>query len=157
MPDTNDIRKDLGDFSSIVCFRALVVGVEETLGRAAAMVALKAAGRKRGHGLIASLDLTGAKPPGDRIASALDDALGKEGTRLCGVDRVDIGDDTYTVYLRDTICSADEPQGSSRELSFTFGALHGAMEALYDVKLRGKQIGSVLRGQDHDIIQFTLR
>ena len=54
-----DLRPELGEFSSIVCFRALVGGVIETLGLRAGHVALKAAGRKRGHGLVESLGLTG--------------------------------------------------------------------------------------------------
>lgn len=157
MTDTHEIRKNLGDFSSIVCFRAVVVGVEATLGKAAAMVALKAAGRKRGHGLVDSLGLTHAKPEASSLAAKLDEALGKDGTRLCAVDKVERDEDVFRVYLSDTICSADEPQGSTRELSFTFGAVHGALEALYDLKLRGKQVGSVLRGQDNDILEFTVR
>ena len=87
----------------------------------------------------------------------LEAALGPNGTRLCGVDKIERDGDTFRVYLRETICSADEPQGSDRELSFTFGAVHGALEALYGLKLRGKQIGSVLRGQDHDIMELHER
>ncbi|MEZ4316257.1 MAG: hypothetical protein R3F61_02085 [Myxococcota bacterium] len=156
MSDT--IRPTLGDFSSIVCFRAVVVGMEEALGKRAAMVALKAAGRRRGEQLVASLGLTGAAPTDTvTLAKALDDALGAQGTKVCYVPRVDKNGDTFTVYLSETICSADEPMGSERELSFTFGALHGAIESLYNTKLRGKQVGSVLRGQDFDMIELTPR
>lgn len=155
---TQQIRSDLGDFSSIVCFRALVVGIEDALGKRAAMVALKAAGRKRGHQLVESLGLTGAGTEDTAaLASALDQAIGKAGTRLCTVDKIEKDGDTYRVHLSETICSADEPQGSERELSFTFGAVHGAMEALYGVQLRGKQVGSVLRGQTHDIMELLPR
>lgn len=155
---TTDIRPTLGDFSSIVCFRALVVGVEETLGLRAAMVALKGAGRRRGEGLVADLGLTGAAPADPTEACRLmNDALSISGTRLCNVDKIERDGDTFRVYLSETICSADEPQGSDRELSFTFGAIHGAMEAIYGIKLRGKQVGSVLRGQDYDICEFVER
>lgn len=155
---SNELRPTLGDFSSIVCFRALVVGVEQTLGLRAAMVALKGAGRKRGHDLVTSLGLAGKAPsnPAD-AAHALNTALGPDGTCLCYVDKVEREGDKYRVYLRETICSAGEAQGSTRELSFTFGAIHGAVECFYGVKLRGKQIGSVLRGQDHDIVEFVER
>ncbi|MEZ4320317.1 MAG: hypothetical protein R3F61_22750 [Myxococcota bacterium] len=158
MNTTYDHRPTLGDFSSIVCFRAVVVGMEEALGKRAALVSLKAAGRLRGAQLVESLGLTG-KGPDDSVAlaKALDDALGAQGTRLCYVPRVDRDGENFTVYLKETICSADEPMGSDRELSFTFGALHGAIEALYGVKLRGKQTGSVLRGQDFDIISLEPR
>lgn len=152
MQDSFKIRPTLSDFSSIICFRALVVGMEETLGKTAAMVALKGAGRKRGQGLVESLGLAGKSPPTESLAGALDAAIGREGTRLCGVDKVERDGDNFRIYLSETICSADEPQGSSRELSFTFGAIHGAVEALYGIKLRGKQVGSVLRGDSHDIV-----
>jgi len=152
------IRPELGDFNSIVCFRALVTGIEKTLGGKAAMVALKGAGRKRGYDLVESLGLKGAAPadPMDG-ARGLDDALGPDGTMLCRVRKLERDGDTFKVYMTETICSAGEPQGSDRKLSFTFGAIHGAIEALYDVKLRGKQVGSVLRGQDHDVVEFVVR
>lgn len=149
------IRPNLGDFSSIVCFKALVVGVEETLGSGAANVALKSAGRKRGHSLVASLGLTGAAPAPDAIAKALDAAIGVNGTRLCQVDAVERDGDNFVVRLSETVCSAGEPQGSDRQLTFTLGAVHGAIEALYNVKLRGKQTESVLRGGTHDVVTLT--
>jgi hypothetical protein len=148
----NAVRPTLTDFSSIVCFRALVVGMEETLGKPAAAVALKAAGRKRGQALVDGLGLAGKAPASGELAGALNAAIGREGTRLCGVDKVERAGDEFRVYLSETICSADEAPGSSRELTFTFGAVHGAVEALYGMKLRGKQVGSVLRGDTHDIV-----
>lgn len=150
------IRKQLGDFSSIVCFKALVVGVEETLGVQAAGVALKAAGRKRGKALATSLGFDKGGLSVDEAAVALKQALGADGTRLCNVDKIEDTGETYKVYLSDTVCSAGEPDGSKRELSFTFGAVHGAMETLVGKKLRGKQVGSVLTGAGHDIIEFTV-
>lgn len=153
------LRPNLGDFSSIVCFKAVVTGVEETLGHRAAMVALRGAGRKRGHDLVGSLGLAGSAPASpEEGAAALDAALGPDGTKLCRVAKLERPDaDTWRVYLSDTVCSAGEPQGADTELSFTFGALLGAVEALYGVKLRGEQVGSVLRGQDHDIIELVAR
>ena len=47
--DPKVLRPELGDFNSIICFRAVVVGREEALGERAAAVALKAAGRARVH------------------------------------------------------------------------------------------------------------
>lgn len=155
MTATQTIRSNLGDFNSIVCFRALVVGVEEALGHRAAMVSLKAAGRRRGEQLVASLGLTGAAP--EDPTAPLNAAVGKEGTRLCRVDKIERADGKFRIYLSETVCSAEEPPGSTRELSFTFGAVHGAIEALYGLKLRGEQVGSVLRGQDHDIMELWER
>jgi hypothetical protein len=49
------VRKALGDLNSIVCFKAVVVGIEDTIGIQAAGVALKGAGRKRGKQLADSV------------------------------------------------------------------------------------------------------
>lgn len=151
------LRPGLGDFSSIVCFKACVKGVEKTLGRRAALVALRSAGRIRGKDLVASLGLVSSAATLDQAASSMREALGPNGTKLCiisDIRRVD--EETYRVCLSETVCSAGEPEGSDTELSFTFGAIHGAMEALTGKRLRGKQVGSVLRGQDHDIIEFRI-
>ena len=149
------VRKQLGDFSSIVCFKALVVGVEDTLGPQAAGVALKAAGRKRGKALAESLGFgKSALTVGD-AAAAMKAALGADGTRLCSVDKIEQNGDNYHVYLSDTVCSAGEPEGSKRELSFTLGAVHGAMETLIAKKLRAKQVASVLTGGSHDTIELA--
>jgi len=148
-------RATLGDFSSIVCFKALVVGVEDTLGAAAAAVALKGAGRKRGKQLAESLGFGKKAMTVAEAAKAMRTALGPEGTKLCLVDSITEKDGAYRVALNDTVCSAGEPQGSTRELTFTLGAVHGAMEVLVQKKLRAKQVGSVLRGQDADIIELT--
>lgn len=162
MSTSSSLRPELQDFSSIVCFKSVVVGIEEALGPMAAAIALKAAGRQRGSALATSLGFGTADISLDAAQVALDKALGVAGTRLCAVDRIEQvtgpdGADAYRAYLRETICSAGEPQGSTRELSFTLGAVHGALEVLLRRKLRAKQVGSVLRGQTHDVIEFTAR
>ena len=63
--------------------------------------------------------------------------------------------DAYRVFCRETICSAGEPQGSARTLSYTLGALQGVMEVATGKRLRGKQIESVLRGSSHDVAEFN--
>lgn len=150
-----DLRATLGDFSSIVCFKAVVVGVEETLGKQAAAVALKGAGRIRGRDLAHSLGFGKTALSLSDAAVAMRVALGVDGTRLCWVDSIEQVGDRYHVRVSETICSAGEPQGSDRGLTFTLGAVHGALEVLLQKKLRGKQIGSILRGDTHDVIEFT--
>ena len=159
---TSPMRPELQDFSSIVCFKSVVVGMEEALGNMAAAISLKAAGRIRGAAVATSLGFGTTETSLPEAKEALDKALGVRGTRLCAVDRIEQatgadGADVYRVYLRETICSAGEPQGSARELTFTLGAVHGALEVLLRRKLRGKQVGSVLRGQTHDVVEFTNR
>ena len=149
------LRPTLGDFSSIVCFKAVVAGVEETLGTQAAWVALKSAGRMRGKALAQSLGLGTRDLSLEEATAALRKALGDEGTRLCWIDAIEQHDDRYIVRLSETICSAGEPQGSDRQLTFTLGAVHGALEVVTRKRFRGKQIGSVLRGDTHDVIEFV--
>jgi len=138
MAQTVLLRPELGEFSSIVCFKAVVEGIEHALGVTAATVALKAAGRKRGHNLVASLGLTGQTENLERAAQQMAAALGPEGTRLCIIDGLEQEDERIRVFLRETICMAGEPEGTTRRCSFTFGAVHGALEALTGKKLRGK-------------------
>lgn len=154
---SSDLRPQLGEFSSIVCFKAIVVGMEEALGATAAGVALKAAGRKRGAALAHSLGFGQRDLTLDEAQAALRGALGPQGTRLCLVDRLERDGDAVRVYLSETICSAGEPQGASRECTFTLGAVHGALEILFGAKLKGRQVGSVLRGASHDVLEFTPR
>jgi hypothetical protein len=145
-------RTELGDFSSIVCFRALVVGLEQALGEKAAMIAMVSAGRDRGKQLVASLGLS--PMPLTEALPAIQAAIGVNGTRLCIVDKVEETGETIKVYCRETICSAGEPQGSPRKLTFTQGAIQGALEALTGLRLRGQQVESVLRGGSHDVLEF---
>jgi hypothetical protein len=151
---TNDIREELSDYSSIVCFKALAVGIEEALGEKAASIALISAGRQRGKSLAASLGLTDQNPGWDQVTVLLQKALGSEGTRLCIVDKITADGDTFQVFCRETICSAMEEPGSARTLSYTLGAVQGAIEEITGQRLRGKQVESVLRGGNADVISF---
>lgn len=147
-------RPDLGEYSSIVCFKALVVGVENALGAKAAAIALNSAGRDRGKQLVGELGL-GQKSVAEAFP-LLKEALGINGTRLCAIDNIVEEGDSIKVSCRETICSAGEEQGSERVLSYTMGALQGALEQLTGKRLRGKQIESVLRGGTHDVIDFQV-
>jgi predicted hydrocarbon binding protein len=60
------------------------------------------------------------------------------------------------VYCLETVCSANEPQGSSRKCTFTMGAVWGALSEILGQKLRGVHTDSVLRGADRDVFEFTL-
>ncbi len=155
MPATNQLRTELGDFSSIICFRAVVTGTEEALGEKAAAIALIAAGRNRGKQVAEQLGLSG-QGISDAIVPLLQKALGKEGTRLCIIDKITETDGTIAVYTRETICSAGEPQGSPRKLTFTLGAVQGVLEQVTGLRLRGKQTESVLRGGSYDVIEFEV-
>jgi predicted hydrocarbon binding protein len=148
------VRPDLGEFSSIVCFKAVVVGVENALGEKAAAIALVSAGRDRGKQLVADLGM-GQKTVSE-ACPLLKEALGVNGTKLCAIDSVVEDGDTIRVSCRETICSAGEEQGSARVLTYTMGALQGAMEQLTGKRLRGKQVESVLRGSTHDVVEFQV-
>jgi predicted hydrocarbon binding protein len=150
------IRSELGDFSSIVCMKAVITGIEEALGEKAAMIAVIAAGRKRGKSLATALNLNNADYSLEELTKIANEALGKEGTRLCIVDKIIQKDDVYQVYTRESVCSAGEPEGSSRQCNYTMGAIQGFLEAILNKRLRGKQIESVLRGGNHDVLEYTV-
>jgi hypothetical protein len=148
----NTLRAELGDFSSIVCFRALVTGIEAALGEKAALIALIAAGRERGKQLVEQLGLKELSLAD--ATAAMREALGANGTRLCIINKIEETETGYKVYCSETICSSGEAQGSTRVLSFTQGALQGALEALTGNRLRGTQVESVLRGGSYDVVDF---
>jgi predicted hydrocarbon binding protein len=150
------MRTELGEFSSIVCFKAVVTGTEEALGEKAAAIALISAGRNRGKQLAEQLGVKGKSISHEDLVPLLQKALGKDGTRLCIVDKIDETDQSIKVYCRETICSAGEPEGSPRKLTFTLGAIQGVLEQLEGKRLRGKQIESVLRGSSHDVVEFEI-
>jgi hypothetical protein len=151
---THQIRPELGDFSSIVCFKAVVVGIEDALGEKAAAIALITAGRARGKQIAASLELQNQDL--SALTSVLNQTLGKEGTRLCLIDQIAQDGELIRVHCRETICSSSEPQGSNRRLSYTLGAIQGVLEEVTGKRLRGKQVESVLRGSHQDVIEFQV-
>jgi predicted hydrocarbon binding protein len=153
----NSLRPELGDFSSIVCFKAIVVGVEEALGEKTAAIALISAGRQRGKRLAEDLSLAGkaGELSLETISDKVRRALGPDGTCLCIVDKITQEGDVYKVYTRETVCSAGESQGSSRQCTFTLGAIQGFLESLLGKRLRGQQTESVLRGGTHDLLEYT--
>lgn len=154
----NAERKELGNFSSIVCLKAIVVGVEEALGEKAAAIALIAAGRQRGKQLAVDLNLVNkaAIIPIKEVQEKVCEVLGKNGTRLCVVDKIVEEGNVYKVYTRETVCSAGELEGSSRRCTFTLGALQGFLESFLNKRLRGQHTESVLRGSSHDLLEYTI-
>jgi predicted hydrocarbon binding protein len=154
----NGERKELGNFSSVVCLKAIVIGTEEALGEKAAAIALIAAGRQRGKKLAEDLGLANKASlmSLEEVQKLAHDALGKDGTRLCIIDKIVQEGDVYKVYTRETVCSAGEAEGSPRQCTFTLGAIQGLLEAFLDKRLRGKQIESVLRGGSHDVLEYTI-
>ena len=151
---STQLRPELGEFNSIVCFKAVITGMEDSLGEKATAIALIAAGRARGKKLAQELGLDNSQISLDEAGSKLSQALGKDGTRLCKIDKIIEQGDVIQVYTSETVCSAGEPQGSSRSCTFTLGAVWGAIEQVTGKRLQGKHTESVLRGSSHDIFEF---
>jgi hypothetical protein len=151
------VRTNLGDFSSIICFKSVITGMEDALGEKATAISLIAAGRARGKALANSLGLAGTQLPIAEVAAKLDAAVGKNGTRLTAINKVEQEGDVIKVYCSETVCSAGEEMGSSRKCTFTLGAVWGALEVATGHKLQGKHTDSVLRGGEYDVFEFTFR
>ncbi len=149
------LRSELGDFCSIICFKAAIVGIEEALGEKAAAIALIAAGRNRGKNLAKELSLTGISSDWDLITDKISFALGVNGTKLVKVNKIVEGDGVIKVSTSETLCSAGEPEGSSRKCTFTLGAVWGALEEITQRRLKGTHTESVLRGANHDVFEFS--
>ncbi len=155
MSDTLTSRPTLGQFSSIVCFKSVITGMEEALGEKATAIALIAAGRERGKNVAKQLGLSGSTEDLSVIAAKLNEAIGANGTHLTAVDNIVQEGDLYKVYCSETVCSAGEPQGSDRKCTFTMGAVWGAMSEITGKKLRGIHTESVLRGGAYDVFEFS--
>lgn len=153
--DSQVLRQELGNFSSIVCFKAVITGMEDALGEKATSIALINAGRSRGRHLAKELGLVGNNVSLDVAAQKMGHALGQEGTRLCKIEKIVQEGDVIRAYTSETLCSAGEPQGSSRKCTFTLGAVWGALEQILGKRLHGFQAESVLRGGSHDVFEFT--
>ncbi|AFZ59553.1 hydrocarbon-binding protein [Anabaena cylindrica FACHB-243] len=149
------LRKQLGNFSSIVCFKSVIVGMEDALGEKATAIALTTAGRTRGKKLAEELGLVSSLDSLDSLAAKLSQALGLDGTRLCIVDKIIADSDVIKVYTSETVCSAGEPLNSERKCTFTMGAVWGALEKVLDKRFRGVHTESVLRGGAYDVFEFT--
>lgn len=151
-------RKELGNFSSVVCLKAIVVGIEEALGEKAAAIALMAAGRQRGKQLAEELNLANkhTEMSLEEVALQAGKALGKDGTHLCIINKIEQEGETYKVYTSETVCSAGEAEGSQRQCTFTLGAIQGFLEIFLGKRLRGKHTESVLRGNEYDLLEYTI-
>ncbi|NJO41006.1 MAG: hydrocarbon-binding protein [Cyanobacteria bacterium CRU_2_1] len=151
----SSLRPQLGNFSSIVCFKSAIVGIEDALGAKTAAIALIAAGRSRGKQLATDLSLKEAIGSLDEVASKLRFALGKDGTRLCIVEKIVQENEVIKVYISESLCSAGEAQGSDRKCTYTLGAVWGAIEQILGRRLQGSHTESVLRGSTYDVFEFT--
>jgi predicted hydrocarbon binding protein len=158
MVTENHLRQELGDFSSVVCLKAMLVGLEEALGEKAAAIALISAGRRRGKDLAEQLGLTnkGSEFSLEAVRDQANNAIGKNGTRLCIIDKLEQDGNVYKVYTRETVCLAGEPNGSMRHCTYTLGAIQGFLESFLNKRLHGRHIESVVRGGTHDVLEYTI-
>lgn len=144
------LRPQLGDYVSIICFRYMRHMAEDTAGRALII----AAGRKRGRDLIEELGLTGKTTDPDEIQQALLRELGSEGTRLCIVERVEVAGDGYQVYVNESVCSMGV-KASGPICVYTFGAVMGAIEAVSGKRLVGKEVECIAAGNERCVFSFS--
>jgi predicted hydrocarbon binding protein len=148
----------LGDFSSVVFLKGIVIGLEESIGEKTVGIALIAAGRNQGKKLAEELGLVndGASLPIEEIQEKINHILGKDGARLCLIDKLEQEGDSYKAYTKETFCSAGEVEGSLRKCTYTLGIIQGVLETFLGKRLRGQQSESVLRGGTHDVMEFQV-
>ncbi|MCA1993264.1 MAG: hypothetical protein LDL41_14680 [Coleofasciculus sp. S288] len=156
--ETHVLRKELGDFSSIIFLKSLISGIEEAIGEKTAAIAMLSAGRQQGKNSVQELGLAnkGANLSLEEIREKANLILGKQGCRLCIIDKIEQEGQVYKVYAKETFCSSGEPMGSSRQCTYTLGAIQGFLEAFLDKRLRGQQTESVLRGGTHDVLEYSI-
>ncbi len=149
------VRPNLGEFMSLICFKAALRGVEDTLGDDGANVVMVRAGKMRGHDVAKALGLTGTNPPLEQIAATLDSAFGATGTRLCRIEKVYLNGDQIIVETQEPVCMAGEAPDSSRQCTYSLGAVGGALEAMLGKTFRCEHTDSVLRGGSSDKFVFS--
>ncbi len=152
------LREELGDFGSIIFLKSIISGMEEAIGKKTSAIAMISAGRQQGKTSVQELGLVnkGATLSLEEITEKVNQILGKDGTRLCIIDKLERDGEVYRVYAKETFCSSGEPLGSSRQCTYTLGAIQGFLEALLGKRFRGQQIASVLQGSTHDVLEYTL-
>jgi hypothetical protein len=96
-------RTNLGDFSSIICFKSVITGMKDALGEKATAISLIAAGRARSKSVAKSLGLSGTSTDLTKIALLLNEAVGQNGTRLTAVDSIIKEGELIKVYCSETI------------------------------------------------------
>lgn len=148
-------RSELGGFSSVACLKAIITGMEDALGEKATAIALIAAGRTRGRQIVKQRQLAGKQISLQDLCSDVAAVLGKDGTRLLMLHKMEELDDGYITYSTETVCSAGEPsQGSERKCTFTLGVLQGVFEGVHGERFRGRHTESVLRGGEFDVFEY---
>jgi hypothetical protein len=150
-----NIRSELGEMMSLVCFKAAIVGVEDTLGEDGAAVVFIRAGKVRGANVAHQTGLAGTKPNLEVLVNALDRVFGKTGTQLCRVVGASVNGEQIIIDTAETVCSAGEPAGSSRKCTYTLGAVWGAVEATMGRVYLGEHTESVLQGAPYDRFVFN--
>jgi len=151
------LRPELRDFSSIIFLKAIIIGIEDAIGDKTAAIAMISTGRQQGKALAQERNLANkaASVPLEEVQEILNQILGKDGTRLCLIDKIEQSGEVYKVYCKETFCSAGESDGSSRKCTYTLGAIQGFLEVLLGKRLQGKQTDSVLRGGTHDLLEYS--
>jgi predicted hydrocarbon binding protein len=152
---SNGVRAQMGEFMSLVCFKAALRGVEDTLGEDGATVLLVRAGKLRGHDVAKQHGLVNSAKSLEELAGVLNGVFGANGTRLCQIQKIYADGENIVVETQETVCSAGEPQGSSRKCTYSLGAVAGAVEAITGKTFRAEHTDSVLRGGTCDKFVFS--
>lgn len=149
------VRSELGEMMSLICFKAALVGVEDTLGEDGAAVVFIRAGKVRGAFVAQQVGLAGSKPSLETLVKSLDSVFGATGTKLCRVVGAYAHGEQIIIDTRETVCSANELAGSTRKCTYTLGAVWGALESVMATTYLGAHTDSVLQGATVDRFVFS--
>ncbi|MEM6820739.1 MAG: hypothetical protein AAF558_02190 [Verrucomicrobiota bacterium] len=123
-------RDVLGNYFHVVCGRAILDGIQETLGEAGARALLVQAGRKRGQSLAVDLG-DQAKPESlEQFQKVLGEQLGSSGTRLCLIKEVTGEWNHLQIYVSDLL-------EYKIESAYTLGVFQGFLEQSLDGLFQG--------------------
>ncbi|NMG09818.1 hypothetical protein DP117_24185 [Brasilonema sp. UFV-L1] len=130
----------LGDFVSVMDYKALLEGIEHNIGTKAAATLITAAGRTYGKKIAIRLGATMETQNLSTVLKRLNINLGLEGTRLCVIEEVFQQGDFIKVKVVEPVEMSGETDDSKRLCPFTLGVLSGFIDTIMQKRHQGRQV-----------------
>ncbi len=140
MATANILRPILGDYVNVMDYKALLDGIEDTMGSKAAAVIITAAGRAYGKKIATTLGASIETKDLPTILKRLNTSLGQEGTRLCIIDEISQQENFIRVKVVEPVEMSGETSDSIRMCPFTLGVLNGFIDQIMQKRHQARQI-----------------